>query len=212
MNNKEPYKLYRSIYEIIHPSISRKNISEYKIILEDDLSSVQVFYPSKEIELNEVLIYIHGKDIELSYYSSLAIKTKQVVIVIDYRKDKTNTLSKTVNYIINELNSDKLNIKNISIMGDFDGASIILEKLSDFSLKKVLLSPTVTDLNSYNLSNAMVISNNEQQTNINNNIIVIRDSIYDFIHNIDVISNEKIYYLIINYLNGVDLNDSKEEN
>ena len=97
-------------------------------------------------------------------------------------------------------------------MGDFDGASIILEKLSDFSLKKVLLSPTVTDLNSYNLSNAMVISNNEQQTNINNNIIVIRDSIYDFIHNIDVISNEKIYYLIINYLNGVDLNDSKEEN
>ncbi|MDO5003489.1 MAG: hypothetical protein Q4E39_04600 [bacterium] len=212
MNNKEPYKLYRSIYEIIHPSISRKNISEYKIILKDDLSSVQVFYPSKEIELNEVLIYIHGKDIELSYYSSLAIKTKQVVIVIDYRKDKINTLSKTVNYIINELNSDKLNIKNISIMGDFDGASIILDKLSNFSLKKVLLSPTVTDLNSYNLSNVMVISNNEKQTNINNNIIVIRDSIYDFIHNIDVISNEKIYYLIINYLNGVDLNDSKEKN
>lgn len=212
MNNKEPYKLYRSIYEIIHPSISRKNISEYKIILKDDLSSVQVFYPSKEIELNEVLIYIHGKDIELSYYSSLAIKTKQVVIVIDYRKDKINILSKTVNYIVNELNSDKLNIKNISIMGDFDGASIILDKLSNFSLKKVLLSPTVTDLNSYNLSNVMVISNNEKQTNINNNIIVIRDSIYDFIHNIDVISNEKIYYLIINYLNGVDLNDSKEKN
>ena len=45
LDNK--YKLYRNLYEVIHPTISKRNISEYKIILKDDLVPIRVFYPKK---------------------------------------------------------------------------------------------------------------------------------------------------------------------
>ena len=102
---------------------------------------------------------------------------------------------------------------SIGIMGDFDGASLILEVNSSLvsSIKKVLLSPTNLELEKYNTKNILIISNNEKQTNYEN-VCIIKESIYDFVHDINLATNEKIYYLIINYLEGVDKNDSKEEN
>ena len=212
MTNKEPCKLYRNIHEIIHPSISRKNISEYRIIIKDELFPIQIFYPSKEIELKKVLIYIHSKKIDYDYYQDLALKTKRIVLVIDYQ-DSKEKLVDTTNYIIDELNNNIIMNDSIGIMGDFDGASLILEVNSSLvsSIKKVLLSPTNLELEKYNTKNILIISNNEKQTNYEN-VCIIKESIYDFVHDINLATNEKIYYLIINYLEGVDKNDSKEEN
>lgn len=212
MTNKEPCKLYRNIHEIIHPSISRKNISEYRIIIKDELFPIQIFYPSKEIELKKVLIYIHSKEIDYSFYQDLALKTKRIVLVIDYQ-DSKEKLVDTINYIIDELNNNIIMNDSIGIMGDFDGASLILEVNSSLvsSLKKVLLSPTILELEKYNTKNILIISNNEKQTHYEN-VHIIRESIYDFVHNTNLATNEKIYYLIINYLEGVDNGDSKEEN
>ena len=212
MTNKEPCKLYRNIHEIIHPSISRKNISEYRIIIKDELFPIQIFYPSKEIELKKVLIYIHSKEIDYDYYQDLALKTKRIVLVIDYQ-DSKEKLVDTTNYIIDELNNNIIMNDSIGIMGDFDGASLILEVNSSLvsSIKKVLLSPTNLELEKYNTKNILIISNNEKQTNYEN-VCIIKESIYDFVHDINLATNEKIYYLIINYLEGGDSNDSKEEN
>ena len=212
MTNKEPCKLYRNIHEIIHPSISRKNISEYRIIIKDELFPIQIFYPSKEIELKKVLIYIHSKEIDYDYYQDLALKTKRIVLVIDYQ-DSKEKLVDTTNYKIDELNNNIIMNDSIGIMGDFDGASLILEVNSSLvsSVKKVLLSPTNLELEKYNTKNILIISNNEKQTNYEN-VCIIKESIYDFVHDINLATNEKIYYLIINYLEGVDKNDSKEEN
>lgn len=212
MTNKEPCKLYRNIHEIIHPSISRKNISEYRIIIKDELFPIQIFYPSKEIELKKVLIYIHSKEIDYDYYQDLALKTKRIVLVIDYQDSKEKLID-TINYIINELNNNNIMNDSIGIMGDFDGASLILEVNSSLvsSIKKVLLSPTNLELEKYNTKNILIISNNEKQTNYEN-VCIIKESIYDFVHDINLATNEKIYYLIINYLEGVDKNDPKEEN
>lgn len=212
MTNKEPCKLYRNIHEIIHPSISRKNISEYRIIIKDELFPIQIFYPSKEIELKKVLIYIHSKEIDYDYYQDLALKTKRIVLVIDYQDSKEKLID-TINYIINELNNNNIMNDSIGIMGDFDGANLTLEVNSSLvsSIKKVLLSPTNLELEKYDKKNILVISNNEKQTNYEN-VCIIKESIYDFVHDINLATNEKIYYLIINYLEGVDKNDSKEEN
>ena len=212
MTNKEPCKLYRNIHEIIHPSISRKNISEYRIIIKDELFPIQIFYPSKEIELKKVLIYIHSKEIDYDYYQDLALKTKRIVLVIEYQDSKEKLID-TINYIINELNNNNIMNDSIGIMGDFDGASLILEVNSSLvsSIKKVLLSPTNLELEKYNTKDILIISNNEKQTNYEN-VCIIKESIYDFVHDINLATNEKIYYLIINYLEGVDKNDSKEEN
>ena len=212
MTNKEPYKLYRNIHEIIHPSISRKNISEYRIIIKDELFPIQIFYPSKEVELKKVLIYIHSKEIDYDYYQDLALKTKRIVLVIDYQDSKEKLID-TINYIIDELNNNNIMDDSIGIMGDFDGASLILEVNSSLvpSIKKILLSPTIIELEKYDIKDILIISNNEKQTNYEN-VCIIRESIYDFVHDTNLATNEKIYYLIINYLEGVDSNDSKEEN
>lgn len=212
MTNKEPCKLYRTIHEIIHPSISRKNISEYRIIIKDELFPIQIFYPSKEVELKKVLIYIHSKEIDYDYYQDLALKTKRIVLVIDYQDSKEKLID-TINYIIDELNNNNIMNSSIGIMGDFDGASLILEVNSSLvpSIKKILFSPTIIELEKYDTKDILIISNNEKQTNYEN-VCIIRESIYDFVHDTNISTNEKIYYLIINYLEGVDSNDSKEEN
>ena len=51
MNNafekEERYKLYRTVREILHPTISKKNISEYKIIVDDNLLPLRIFILKK---------------------------------------------------------------------------------------------------------------------------------------------------------------------
>ena len=45
--DEDRYNLFRSVGELIHPVISKRNISDYNIILEEYLYPVRVYYPKK---------------------------------------------------------------------------------------------------------------------------------------------------------------------
>lgn len=155
-DNKLRYKLYRTIPEIVHPSISKKNISNYKIVLADNFIPVRVFYPEMVSNIDSVVIYIHGensipkKGHGYGDISGLFAKElKSLIISIDY--DDTGTVKKmaknifpTCQYIIEEFN--KLNIRNISLCGDSIGSNIVLElckELKNNDLKLVLFYPQI---------------------------------------------------------------------
>ena len=56
----EKYKLYRNVYEILHPTISKKNISNYKVVFDEKLLPVLVFYPEKISNVESIIIYVPG--------------------------------------------------------------------------------------------------------------------------------------------------------
>ena len=206
--SKKTCKLYRSIEDVLNPSISRKNISEYKIILKDDLVPIQVYYPNINVELNKVSIYIHGREICNDFYEEYALKTNNIVIVIDYTKDNyISELENIINYILGELIKSKIKYEDITLVGDFTGADIILELSSILDKKKydkidkILISPIENDLSNYIFSNTLVLSNNEEQISsekIEYNLI--KESLYDFIHDMDIVTNEKIYKYILDFI------------
>ena len=87
--------LYKSIREILHPSISKKNISNYKIIIDQDLLPLKVYYPKKVSNLNNILIYIEGdsnitKNVlgDNFYLEKFAKEYNQLIIEIDYKDYK----------------------------------------------------------------------------------------------------------------------------
>ena len=89
------YKLFRTVKEILHPTISKKNISNYKIILDENIIPVRIFYPKKVSNMKKVIIFIHGNgditkcDGKYSDISSFFSKElDQLVISIDYEELK----------------------------------------------------------------------------------------------------------------------------
>lgn len=61
-DREDTYKLYRTVYEIIHPTISKKNISNYKIMIQEDLVPLRIFYPKKSLPLPEWFFIFTVKD------------------------------------------------------------------------------------------------------------------------------------------------------
>ncbi len=208
MEKSKTWKLYRNMSEVIHPSISRKNISEYKIILGEKMIPLEVFYPKKNVTLDKIIIYIHGEDINYSYYEKLALETNQLILLLDYSKNyQINDIRNYVEYIITELLDCKLKEDNITIMGDFSGGDVILqidylfENTIYKNIKKILLSPKDEQLDKYHTSNILVLSNNENQLgNKGIKFQLLNESIYDFTHDINLVPNEKIYYYIKQYI------------
>ena len=85
----EKYKLYKSVREILHPAISKKNISNYKIILKEELLPIRIYYPKKVTNLEKIIIYVQGskkviKDDYSKILSSLSKDLDRMVISIDY--------------------------------------------------------------------------------------------------------------------------------
>ena len=133
------YKLYRTVKEILHPTISKRNISNYKIIVDEKLIPVRIFYPKKVTNMNKVIIFIHGNseitkcdgkysDISASFSKEL----DQLVISIDYEELKNDYLEdvykeiyKTFKYIYNGL-IEQIDKENITLFGDSTGASAVL--------------------------------------------------------------------------------------
>lgn len=210
MIKKETCKLYRNFYEIIHPSISRKNISEYKIVFQEEMIPVQIFYPDKEVELNHIMIYIPGSGTYHNYYENLAVQTKQVVILLDSSsKNKKDDYEKVIHYIINEALKFKIDLKEITMISDFQGTDWILElgknskNKKENQIRKILLSPFEEDLTKYKLTNTLVLSNNEDQKyNDMINYDLIQESIYDFMKDPNSAENDGIYLKITKFING----------
>lgn len=206
MKNKFSYKLYRSLHDIIHPSISRENISKYEILLNDDLKPVKIYYPKKEISLDNIIIYIPDKIENDSVYNQLAKKTNNLVIVISYKKENyLNDCYKIIKYIYQNI---EINDKNIAVMSDYNGVAIeqkiILESLKtkDFSIKKsILLEPIILEKTANN-KNTLVITTNDSEM-ISSNIKKTSKYINDFIKGNNIATTEHIYSVINEFLNQI---------
>ena len=163
-DNEDRYNLFRSVKELLHPSISKENISEYKIIINEGLLPIRVYYPKKVSNMKGVCIYIPGlgKNTDsVGLYDGicrdLAIKLDKCLIVIDYF-DKTikypNTIDSiydTVKFIYNELYSLGLDKKDISLIGDDLGGLFVndcviksIEENNGFINKCVLFYPIIS--------------------------------------------------------------------
>ena len=95
----------------------QNNISNYKIVLQNDLIPVGIFYPKKEVPLNRMIIYItdqknhHGKD--------LAIYTNHLVFVLEKSgKDFINQCYFMIKYLYHQLESFRIFSDSITIMSD----------------------------------------------------------------------------------------------
>lgn len=159
--SEETYKLYRSVYEIIHPTISKRNISNYKIMLDEKLIPLRVFYPKKISKLEKAIIYIPGKSWIVNgtkNYSDTSKKIVQeldsIVIALDY--DLIDNYNKTVEacyqtlkYLIEGLERVGIEKSKITVIADSTGASILANICSDkepIIQKQVLLYPALNFL------------------------------------------------------------------
>lgn len=132
------YKLFRTINEILHPTISKKNISDYRIIIEESILPVRVFYPKKVTGIHNIIIYIHGNGKVTKCtgeYSNICKNivnnTNYLLIAIDYEIEKNEykkiyeEIYNTVKYLYNGLKINGIESDNIVLMGDSTGANII---------------------------------------------------------------------------------------
>jgi len=150
------YKLFRTVKEILHPTISKKNISNYKIIVNEKIIPVRVFYPKKVTNMKKVIIFIHGNskitkcDGKYSDISSFFSKElDQLVISIDYEELKENYLEdiykeiyKTFKYIYNGL-IELIDKENIILFGDSTGASAVLYINNQMAKDKITISKEI---------------------------------------------------------------------
>lgn len=200
----EKYKLYRSLYEVIHPTISKRNISNYKIVLEEDLVPIRVFYPEKISSIDSFIIYIHGIG-EITgkshSYSSickeLAINTKKLVLAIDYRFGDDFKFPvplvdcyKMVKYIYQNINDYGIDPNKIVIMGDSFGGNLVASLTlkakyeGDFVInKQVLISP--------------ILDNNiNGDVKFNNEVYYAVNKVFDYyVSDLDKIDNPLVYPL-----------------
>lgn len=153
----DTYKLFRTVYEIIRPTISKKNISNYKIIVKEDLLPLRIFYPKKISKIEKIVIYVHGSleiSNNLKNYTEVCEKivetTDALLIALDYElkeyKNLTKSCINTINFLIKELNKINISSNSITVIGDSLGASLLasaVSKVENYIKKQILLYPAL---------------------------------------------------------------------
>lgn len=181
------YKLYRSLHDIIHPSISRKNISNYEIIMNDEVVPVNIFYPSINTNVYKAIIYIPDKIKKDDIYIELAKETNNLIIVINYTdKNKLNDCYKLIKYIYDNIEGTGIDKNDIAIMSDYAGT-----KLEEEVLQKSM------ETHDFSINNAIIINPNESINNsiMNKNKVLVITGIDSKVHKND-------YKKINSYLSG----------
>lgn len=163
LRENDEYKLYKSVREILHPAISKKNISNYKIILKEELLPIRIYYPKKVTNLEKIIIYVQGskkviKDDYSKILSSLSKDLDRMVISIDYDdeasiEEQIKSIYETFKYIYDGLNTNGLDTSQITLVGDSTGSTLILnfidkmkkDKIED--VKLLLFYPALVDNN-----------------------------------------------------------------
>lgn len=186
--NDEKYKLYRGVYEILHPTISKKNISNYKVVFDEKLLPVLVFYPNKISNVKSIIIYVPGEGkVSGSYgkYSDVckrvAKESNSVVVAVDYFNSTVkyptvvNKISKLIKYLYDELSDNGIDEKNITLMSDSVGCKImgsVITKLISKSVmveKLMLFYPVVRDdYNDYKWNESLMSINFNLDKKVNN--------------------------------------------
>ncbi|MBQ3297764.1 MAG: alpha/beta hydrolase fold domain-containing protein [Bacilli bacterium] len=169
----EEVKLYRNMKEILHPSISKKNISNYIIVIDEDILPVHIFYPKKVSNLEKVIIFIHGNEKitecnYLDFYKLLSKNTDSVVISIEYEdtnyQEMYQSIYETIKYLHKGLIRNNIDKNKIVLMGDSTGANIItginyLNK--DLKIAKEILFYPVLSMNYEKASYESMVKNKD---------------------------------------------------
>lgn len=208
-NQNKNYNLYRTVHDLLHPTISRKNITNYKIILEDELVPIRVFYPSKQTKLERIVIYIHG-NLEDDYEQlckDLALQTDSLVLAIEYGENPIEECFGVVQYILK--NNKEISSEKITLIGDGAGADIILSLDKKLNIKKqVLFYPTLNEVKKSKSTTGptTLFFTAELDPNIKNQILY-----YD---ELKKRNNESVYNQVDNALHGFFSNsfNGKREN
>ena len=163
-DNLIEYKLYRNVRDLIHPSISKRNISDYRIILNDDLLPVRVFYPKKVSNMQKVIIYIPGEGKVTDSYGKytaiskdLALKTNRCLITVDYFEngikypDTIDKIYELLLYLYQQLHEIGIADEDIVLLGDSFGGNLVnainikfIEDGYDYIKKCVLFYPMIS--------------------------------------------------------------------
>ncbi len=152
----EKYKLYRTVKELLHPTISKRNISNYKIVVDEKLLLLRVFYPKKVSNIKDVVIFVPGEgeitDCEGQYSDISAFLSKEIdkmVISIDYEKRANNLedlyskIYETIEYIYNKLRDEGVSINSITLMGDSTGANILLNIIEEMNKNNMFVGQMI---------------------------------------------------------------------
>ena len=156
------YKLFRTVKEILHPTISKKNISDYKIVISEDVLPVRVFYPDKVSDMNHIIIFIHGNgkvtDCMGRYAEicqNMCERTNSLIIAVEYEEKKNGyqemyqEIHDTVAYLYHGLEINNVKMEKVCLAGDSTGANLILGihalKEKDWKIQKeILFYPTLS--------------------------------------------------------------------
>lgn len=156
---EDTYKLYRTVYEIIHPTISKKNISDYKIMLQEDLIPLRIFYPKKISKLEKAIIYIPGKTWIVNGIKNytdvcqeLVKELDTIIIALDYElpnqayMEIVKSSYETIKYLVDGLKRVGIEQEKITVIGDSTGASILanISMIKENNIpKQILLYPAL---------------------------------------------------------------------
>ncbi len=163
-DNLIEYKLYRNVRDLIHPSISKRNISDYRIILNDDLLPVRVFYPKKVSNMQKVIIYIPGEGKVTDSYGKytaiskdLALKSNRCLITVDYFEngikypETIDKIYELLLYLYQQLHEIGIDDNDIVLLGDSFGGNLVnamnikfIEDGYDYIKKCVLFYPMIS--------------------------------------------------------------------
>ena len=135
---EEKYRLFRTVQEILHPSISKKNISDYEIIVEENILPIRVFYPKRVSYFCSVMIFIHGNG-KVTHCSQkyanickdLSTESNSLVMALEYEEEPHNAtktyqeIYKTVKYLYERLEKNDVDPRNILLVGDSTGGNIV---------------------------------------------------------------------------------------
>ena len=147
---EENYKLFKTVREILHPTISKKNISNYQIVLDDNLLPVKVYYPKKISKLNKVIIYIQGNPeitgIDNNYSkisNTFSSDYDTLVISIGHSETNSDDIYKTFKHIYSGLIMNSIDKDNIMLLGDSTGATKIISMFNDMSSDNIEISESI---------------------------------------------------------------------
>lgn len=183
---EEKYKLYRTVKELLHPTISKRNISNYKIVVDENLLLLRVFYPKKVSNIHDVILFVPGEgditECEGQYSdisSYLSKELDKMVISIDYEKAANDLeqlldrIFQTISFIYAQLIKEGLSVDNIHIMGDSTGANLLLntiEKMNEADIhfgKMILFYPVLSGEYSGKTNYNSIVEN----TSVNFNLV-----------------------------------------
>lgn len=174
-DNEIKYKLYRNVRELLYPSISKKNISDYKVIVDEEILPVRVFYPKKVSNLDKVIIFVHGDSKVTgcngeyeSICRKISIHTNHLLIAIDYKLDSSKKkkmredFSNTIIYLKRELERNNILNSNITLMLESTAALLLKKEYEEkFPIRTVLFYP-VFNINYNQLDNYPSVIYNQQ--------------------------------------------------